>query len=507
MSKSALTRFILHAGVGNQMFEYAAGLGIARDLDLPFACMWEPSTRREFGLGHFGITPVPFRNLQPITPHYGQGNAEIVETIKQAVRDNGGPVCCIRSPFQAEECFANVADEVRKLYHLDPLALPSHAGKTPVGVQVRRGDYVGHRTLDVTNRDYFIAAMALIRDRIPNPHFFVISDDPVWCKTMFTYLPDVTVMPPQKPIDGLRTMVACEAHIISNSTFGWWGAWLGESGPVVVPDRWHTEVGRYGRWQPAPDRWLRASTRSVEPFALADPPDLDRAIVIPWKDEASKWHELRYLLRSIHVNFEDKDCPIYILGNRRPGWLLLKSGRVRYIDRWSYREALVTGVQLAKHVLWCNDDQAFLKPTTWEDVARPLHLGPVGQGFLDQIEGSENTWRQGVLRVICDLRTNDDITEPMLFSTHTPYLYERDKAIEIFRRYGVFDKMPLEMVYGNLHWKDATHAGEHRACGVPFGEARYLSYTDRTLFQGIKDAVAAAFPNRAPWEGTTPFTP
>ena len=70
--KRVITRFIKDAGLGNQMFEWAGGLSIARELNLSFEWEWEPSSHREFGLTHFGIAEPPFRDLQPLCGTLGR---------------------------------------------------------------------------------------------------------------------------------------------------------------------------------------------------------------------------------------------------------------------------------------------------------------------------------------------------------------------------------------------------------------------------------------------------
>ena len=497
--KTVVTRFIKDAGLGNQMFEWAAGLSIARKLNLPFRWVWEPTTYRDFGLHHFGIGELPFRDLKVCCGTYGQGNAQIAERITVAVDEWHEPEAVIRSPFQAEECFANVADEIREIYRVKPYDLDVPAGKTPVGMQVRRGDYVGHPRLDVTNVTYFRNAMDVIRRKVKRPHFFVVSDGPDWCQKEFGSDPDVTVMGDQTPIDSLRVMAACEAHIISNSTFGWWGAWLHEKGPVVAPDRWFTEKGKYGPWNPVPNRWLRASTEVPAKIEILGTPQHERAIVIPWKHNGEKWHELRYALRSIEKHFADTRCPIAIFGTQRPHWLLFSKHRVQFHDCWSYKEAVTRGVQFAEKVAWWNDDIMLLKDTEWDDLKTPLHLGPVTEKIMDDMIANPNPWRNGVLRVIREL-DNRGFSKPLIYSTHTPYLYDREVALDVLREFGVWEKIPLEMAYFNTQGIEGTRITDERTQGVPFGDARFLNLADHLLTQEVKDAVMERFPNFAEWE-------
>jgi hypothetical protein len=247
------------------------------------------------------------------------------------------------------------------------------------------------------------------------------------------------------------------------------------------------------------------STGSSSFIKVMEAPQTERAIVYPWSEIKARWHELRYSLRSVHENFEDKHCPIYILGSGRPGFLLLSDHRVRFIDSWSYKDALVRGVQLADKVLWMNDDIYLLQPTTWEDAAVPLHLGPVGADLHRQLEKG-NPWHKAMQQVLGHMH-NLGLKDLRIHSTHTPYVYEREKAIACLKEYGACEKMPLEMPYFNSYFssEQCVRITTERTQSPDFGAARYLNHTDALLNQPLKDAIAARFPDFAPWELRRPF--
>lgn len=498
--KVVVTQFVQDAGLGNTLFEWAAGLGLARRLGLPFRWVWRDSSLRQFELGHFGIGAPKFRQYPIVAQKLGQGNLEMVEISLKRINESKDAFCGVCLPWQDEKCFENVADEIRERFRLDPITLNVSEGHTPVAVQVRRGDYVGHSRLDVTNITYFLKAMKFIRSKVDKPHFFIISDDPAWCEKQFQREIDATVMPAQTSIEGLRTMVSCKAHIISNSTFGWWGAWLGESGPVVVPDPWHRNPGSYGKWEPRPERWHRiaVSTHAIEPFVELPPPAVKRAIVYPYKLENARWQELRYSMRSIETFFEDKECPIFIFGTHKPGWLR-NHPRVKFFDSWSYSDALTRGCQSAEEVMWMNDDIVLLKPTTWEDIKVPRYLRPVRSDFTSQMKVQGNPWQAGVIRVLSDLKL-EGYEDLKIYSTHTPYFYERTKVLEIFRRYGCFEKMPLELALFNVFGENSRPLGDLKTQTHPFGDAQFLNYDDRRLTPGIKQGLKEMFPAFAAWE-------
>lgn len=507
--KVVVTEFIQDGGLGNQLTEWAAGYSIARTLNLGFRWVWKPSKLREFGLHHFGIGENPPESYTRLMFKAGQGNRALRERAIKLINVSNAEFCAISCPFQCESCFIDHADEIREIFRLEPLELEIPEGATPVAVQVRRGDYLTHSKLNVCTEDYYRNAMRFMRDAVTRPHFFMVSDDPEWCESVFGKYPCVTVMPPQSAIDGLRTMVACKAAIISNSTYGWWGAWLNESGPVVVPEIWHHKAGAYGDWNPVPDRWHRVSIKgdglSVTPFYPSrelPKPELHRAIVIPYKADGARWEELRYTLRSIHRFLKD-DVPIILLGTRKPGWLI-PHPRITWKDAWTYDDALVRGCQMADEIAWWNDDITLLRDTTWADLKVPGYLRPVRSEFLNQMRDQGNPWQRGVLRVLEEMQMlgHEDL---MITSTHMPYVYEREKTMALFRDFGTWAKMPLELAYFNLHREGLVELDGIRTQEAPFGDAQFLNYNDDKLTPAVRTALKELLPDFAPWELKYPF--
>jgi hypothetical protein len=507
--KVVVLEFVQDGGLGNQMAEWAAGYSIARTLNLPFRWKWKPSKLRTFGLTAFGIEENPPEEYELVMSKAGQGSRRLYERAIRMIKGSPEKVCAVSCPFQDEACFIDYADEIREFFKLEPFELTHPEGTTPVGVQVRRGDYAGHSRLDVTTPKYFLDSMAWMRSHVKKPHFFVVSDDPEYCKTIFRKPDDITIMPPQSAIDGLRTLASCEAHIISNSTFGWWGAWLGEDGPVIVPEHWHHQPGTYGDWTPAPARWikfpigqpLKPALSGIVPrrvIVLPDP-EIPRAIVYPWHADKAKWEELRFSLRSVEKHFEDKECPIFIYGTRRPSFIPEKHHRIHYRGAYTYSEALGQGVQAADKVLWMNDDVVMLKPTTWADCSVPYYMSQVAEDFLEIAASGNNPWREGCIRVMREL-TEKGVGNQRVYSTHLPYVWERGKALDVLEEFGLWDKAPFELMYFHLYPDGAKMLTTERTHDLPNDEAMFLNYTDRHLTDAFKDQVMKLFPEPASWE-------
>ncbi len=107
---------------------------------------------------------------------------------------------------------------------------------------------------------YFQRALELVSAR--GRHYaYIFSDDPEWCKINlcfplpYSYISDLGMF---SAAEELMLMAECKNHIISNSSFSWWGAWLGKSSQktVVAPMLWNKTI--LGDQSDAcPSTWLR----------------------------------------------------------------------------------------------------------------------------------------------------------------------------------------------------------------------------------------------------------
>jgi hypothetical protein len=124
-------------------------------------------------------------------------------------------------------------------------------------VHVRRGDYIEHSDL-FTNLgpDYYREAMALTQGP-----YLVFSDDLDWCRR---YLPDDSVfMDRNRDYEDLFLMTSCQEHVIANSTFSWWGAWLAQSRRTVCPAYWGS-VFEADTDAFVPSEWIRLDSSGMQ---------------------------------------------------------------------------------------------------------------------------------------------------------------------------------------------------------------------------------------------------
>ena len=150
--------------------------------------------------------------------------------------------------FQSERYFRDVADEIRDLFVVRVPTGPDFAARReqieaatcPVSIHVRRGDYVADPTTREVHgscgADYYRAAVSLARRLCAKPPtYFVFSDDISSARDFLGDLTDAVYLSGdvERPWEDIALMAACRGHVIANSSFSWWGAWLDPT-----PDKW-----------------------------------------------------------------------------------------------------------------------------------------------------------------------------------------------------------------------------------------------------------------------------
>lgn len=112
-----------------------------------------------------------------------------------------------------------------------------------VAIHVRRTDYIGNPNTEICGESYYANAVEELRKSETGLRFFVFSDDPAWCRAMFPgdgfTITDCTASA-HDPLNDLHLMSLASHHIIANSSYSWWGAWLGKKPGqrVLMPDIW-----------------------------------------------------------------------------------------------------------------------------------------------------------------------------------------------------------------------------------------------------------------------------
>lgn len=272
----SLTTYLM-GGCANQMFMYATGLALSRwmgtDLLLDVSRFSNPNEFRLYSLGLFA----------------GVNEPQVHEMRGRVIREAGMPYnpelfsaasgeCSIFGYWQTEKYFADLKDELRARF-VPRQALPSFhqemeekilaAGDRSIFLTVRRTDYVGNNFHGLLPMEYYLAALEVIKRKIPKPVVFVFSDEPQWCAQHFalpceSYIAgnyDRTVPGHLGREDAeLRLMSQCSHAIMANSSYSWWAAWLGpdnRDGIIVAPKNWFGPASHEDIRDIVPDRWIK----------------------------------------------------------------------------------------------------------------------------------------------------------------------------------------------------------------------------------------------------------
>jgi hypothetical protein len=217
--------------LGNQLFQIAATIGIARRNDCD--ALFPPWSYAAVFAG-----PVP--QWTAAAPTAGSYREQAFSYRDVHVTESTE----LRGYFQSEKYFAHCAEEIRRI--LAPSAAVAQivngywtpfAGRPTVSVHVRRTDYLGLDVLaNLASTGYYERAIGMCH---PDTVFLVFSDDIPWCQEHFRDSRFVFIQGFGEVID-LFLMSRCKGHIIANSSFSWWGAWLDgrTDKQVIAPARW-----------------------------------------------------------------------------------------------------------------------------------------------------------------------------------------------------------------------------------------------------------------------------
>lgn len=281
-------------GLGNQLFIYAAGYAAAsrQSIHLYIDDSWfSTQSVRSYELDTFESTGTvvsdkkklffarrtrPARFARKIAnrlnvPSFTTVSEEKAFTVNSAII-SAAPGVRLTGYLQSYKYFEDFADHIREqlVSIVDPTpwffeTFGSLAALGPwIAVHVRRGDFLNQGTRQVHGvvaRCYYSNALKLMGNLIPGATPVVFSDDPVAARRMLEdenpsaiYIDSPAT---SKDIESVVLMSQSDGSIIANSTFSWWGAWLGdkEGRPVIAPRPWMDEPSFHER-DLLPPNWL-----------------------------------------------------------------------------------------------------------------------------------------------------------------------------------------------------------------------------------------------------------
>ena len=247
----------ISGGLGNQLFQYAAGLALARrlntslrmdarkfastdashedpsarplrilELNLPFRDLCTPreenGLRRRWNLAKNLHLPKSWLGFHTDPDHrFSQKFLSLPDGTR------------LQGYFQSELYFAGIADEVHRAFQpqapsfiagIDAQLAAFQRNHRPlVSLHIRRGDFLNITAYDaMTGSDFIEQAM----QQFPDAEFLVFSDDLDWCRAYFEQRARVHFSPFTRVLDDFFAMSRCDHNILAKSTFSWWAAWL-----------------------------------------------------------------------------------------------------------------------------------------------------------------------------------------------------------------------------------------------------------------------------------------
>ncbi len=270
----------LLGGLGNQMFQYACGRALALRTGKKLILDTSRCTDlRPYALHHFTIQAQTVQSIEELTLiAQDLGIASIV--VKSETGFHFDPqivsiqdsVMLANGFWQSEKYFSDMVGHIHQDF-TPSVGSISEEGlgitqkmreNTSIALHIRRGDYTAsgnaekHGVLPLT---YYKRAMEYFDVTYQDAQYYVFSDDIEWCKRAFGNQPNVSIVEHHAQIEvheDLWLMSQCKHNIIANSTYSWWGAWLGEhpDQKVIAPERWFADAP-FDTKDLVPEEWVK----------------------------------------------------------------------------------------------------------------------------------------------------------------------------------------------------------------------------------------------------------
>jgi len=265
-------------GLGNQMFQYAAGRALSLHLNQPFKL--DISDFKRYGLRTFDLKNcfdcsgeistdddvhriLGWQSIRVIRRLLNKPKLSILRSKQFIIEPHshywpGLQKCSSSSYLQghwlSEKYFQSSEMQIRKdfefkafLNNENSLLAAEINGVNSVSLHVRRGDYASDSktlaTHGLCDLRYYYSAIDYIANRVRNPTFFIFSDDISWARENLKIGYKCRYIDHNhgaEAYNDMRLMSLCNHNIIANSTFSWWGGWLNINPHkiIIAPKRW-----------------------------------------------------------------------------------------------------------------------------------------------------------------------------------------------------------------------------------------------------------------------------
>lgn len=231
--------------LANQMFQYASLKGIATHRGYDFCIppkevfgQKDPMVNKDLNL--YDVFNIEDKNIICISEN--SVLQERMHTFDEELFTNCPDNVDLFGYYQTEKYFKHIEDDIRNDFTFnDELrencsGFIKSLGPEVISLHIRRGDYVYNPNHPVQSIDYYKKALELLPTTAP---VLVFSDDFEWCDNQELFNNDRFLISQESSVDAdLCMMSMCNYHIIANSSFSWWGAWLAKSQKTIAPKNW-----------------------------------------------------------------------------------------------------------------------------------------------------------------------------------------------------------------------------------------------------------------------------
>jgi len=230
--------------LGNQMFQFAALKGIAKKRGYQY-CI-PPSQNRDEWREHQLFVPFKLGSVSPLNVQFIDDNRPTIMegtfSFNEQLLDGCPDWSSIQGFFQSEKYFKHIENEIKfdftfKDEILEPCKeMISQLDSSPIALHIRRTDYITNPNHTTLGLEYYQRALNQFNNNVP---VIVFSDDTEWCNQQELFSSDrFLIAEGNSNYVDLCLMTLCSGHIIANSSFSWWGAWLATSEKVIAPLDW-----------------------------------------------------------------------------------------------------------------------------------------------------------------------------------------------------------------------------------------------------------------------------
>ena len=261
-------------GLGNQMFQYAAAYALAQNKNFKLMLDISDFTKinnRTFQLKYFFNITNSIATNKEVKSILGMRRFFLIRRILKKI-NKITPNLLIEEPYIFNERFLEVENSIylqgywqnynyflsykKKLQNIFKLKSLSSKDilfsdhylkmNNLTSVHIRKGDYINKNNKNIFNQlgtKYYMDSISYIKNMVSKPFFFIFSDDYNWVKDNIK-LPHNEYILMDYSLDSLidfKLMSLCQHHIIANSTFSWWPAWLKDENRgdiVIAPKKW-----------------------------------------------------------------------------------------------------------------------------------------------------------------------------------------------------------------------------------------------------------------------------